>query len=214
MAPTQRGEDVRPPGLAAQSSPLLGFLRLQKAGSGTRLSLRLNIWLRPAVPGTLQSARHEITHGTGSTRVRLAVTVAGLSVSHQGKEGVLEAGEPTGRAWNGRESRDPAWTTASWGSQACLSFLKPTGDPILVWLTLSTTGWLRCGLVGKRAWEQSGGRKGVAEAPWRALLEGILLHPLLSVFFPPGRGSVGSAGLAGLCTRVQASQGDGPGCGP
>lgn len=108
----------------------------------------------------------------------------------------------------------PAWTTASWGSQACLSFLKPTEDPILVWLTLSTTGWLRCGLVGKGAWEQNGGRKGVAEAPWRALLEGILLHPLSSVFFPPGRGSVGSAGFAALCTHVQASQGDGHGFEP
>ena len=83
----------------------------------------------------------------------------------------------------------------------------------MVWLTLSTTGGLRCGLAGKWAWEQSGGRKGVAEAPWRALLEGILLCPL-SVFFPPGRGSVGPAGLADLCARIQASQGDGPGFGP
>lgn len=84
----------------------------------------------------------------------------------------------------------------------------------MVWLTLSTMGWLRRGLVGKGAWEQNGGRKRVAEAPWRVLLEGILLHPLSSVFFPPGRGSVESAGLAALCTRVQASQGDGPAFGP
>lgn len=88
-----------------------------------------------------------------------------------------------------------AWTTASWGSHVCLGFLKPTGDLILVWLTLSTTGWVRCRLVGLGAWEQNG----VARTPWRVLLEGILLHPLLSVSSPPGCGRVGSDGLAALC---------------
>ena len=52
------------------------------------------------------------------------------------------------------------WTAASWGSHVCLGFLKPTGDPILVWPTLSTTGWMRCGLVGPGAWEQNGAGSG------------------------------------------------------
>ena len=103
-----------------------------------------------------------------------------------------------------------AWTAASWGSHVCLGFLKPTGDLILVLLTLSTTGWMRCRLVGLGAWEQNG----VAQTPWRVLLEGILLHPLLSVSSPPGCGRVGSDGLVALCTRVQASQGDEPAFGP
>ena len=41
-----------------------------------------------------------------STRVRLAVTTAGISVSRQGKEHDREEGECSGRAWHGTESWD------------------------------------------------------------------------------------------------------------
>ena len=62
MWSAQRSEGISPSGLAVRCSPCLHWLLgLQKAGSGTRTSLCLKIWVHQGLQATLQSTHPEIT---------------------------------------------------------------------------------------------------------------------------------------------------------
>ena len=115
-APLDTGDACAPHSAARASTRLawqsaahlvcIGSLACRRQDLGPVRPCVLRSGCTQGLQATLRSSHHKITCRMCSTRVRLAVTMAGISVSHQAKERVLEEGECPGRAWHGTESWD------------------------------------------------------------------------------------------------------------